>query len=414
MKRILFSWEMGVGLGHLAPLCSIADSYVAAGHHCCFAIPVPGSLVRLRPNWANVPNVRVDPFPGWFPVNPVETPLVGPSQGILDVLMVSGFENARVIEQHSQWWDALIRSFKPDLVVAEFAPGCTWMTRGSIPVVTIGNGYTVLPNCTPIPSLDFWKDAGIEGVPPSQACEFRMLSCINDSRRRYGFDQLENIASVFRGDWSFPCTFRSLDPYRSVRNEPVFAPWVQPVSGFECAISLDRWQASHSGPKGFVYYSIKNPLFRHMIEMVLRQSEFPCVIYAPEYSELRNTKMEQDCHLILDRPMDLNALSQFAFCIHPGGLGLSAASALARLPQLLTPISLESLATAHALSQQSAAIVGLPYQVETLAKPSHLIRIVRETIGLRMNLDLEFQNIAVGQADTMSMIRKTIDSIALP
>lgn len=406
MTKLLFCSEMGVGHGHVASLCAIADRYLESGAECTFAVAHPASIFRLRPEWQGHAKLSAIACPIWEPRNLSEMPQ-RPTQSFADVLEMAGFTDVAQVQLKAQAWAGFLAKLQPDVVVAEFAPGCTIAARDRFPVLTIGTGYSILPDRSPLPSIAFWSPSV---ASPNVELENRILDCINRARLACSLQAFQKLAAAFRGDCTYPCTFRSFDPYDSVRDEPVYLPLQLDVDREpEGALHSAR---SGSVQRGFVYYSVEHPIFRRALSLVLLQSAFPCAVYAPEYSDLFQQPEAFSGHEILTKPLDLKRLREFAFCMHPGGLGVAAAAAIARIPQLLTPVSLESLHTAYALYKQGAAIFRLPDQVDAMLLADDVLDLIEKTTALPMKLHPEFTLAPDAACATQAAIHNAIDRLA--
>lgn len=384
-RHILFATELGVGSGHLAPLCELADSLLQEGHRCRFVIPSEQALLRLRPEWGSHPRVTVREFSGWQPIIRHGSP-DSRTFSLADVLVAGELAQSEAVASKLSWLQTELAETQPDVVVAEFAPGITAVSRSRVPVVTLGTGYSLPPDMSPLPLLAFWE----RELPQSTvAKEARLLDTFNHVLLQFGLESIPNVASMLRSADNFVCTFACLDPYRKHRREPLFQPLTLPDP------SAARQDTAKL--RGFVYYSVKHPLFRSMLQALLTQTAFPLDVYSPPYErEARQTLQalseigRTSTHRILERPIPMGQLSGYRLCIHPGGLGVCTSAAVQNVPQLLTPISLESLLNARALYQLKAALPLLPEQILESDFVSKLQGYLQRTAEISVRLESEF------------------------
>lgn len=386
-RRILFATELGVGSGHLAPLCELADSLLQEGHHCRFVIPSEQGLLRIRPEWESHPQITVREFSGWQPIIRQSSP-DSRTFSLADVLVAGELAQSEAVASKLSWLQTELAETQPDVVVAEFAPGITAVSRARVPVVTLGTGYSLPPDMSPLPLLAFWE----RELPQSTvAKEMRLLDTLNHVLLEFGLESIPNVASMLRSADNFVCTFACLDPYRKHRQEPLYLPLTLPDP------SAARELQDTAKLRGFVYYSVKHPLFRSMLQALLTQTAFPLDVYSPPYErEARQTLQSisktgrTPIHRILERPIPMGQLSSYCMCIHPGGLGVCTSSAVQNVPQLLTPISLESLLNARALYQLKAAWPLLPEQILESDFVSKLQGYLQRTAEISVRLESEF------------------------
>jgi hypothetical protein len=393
MKRIAFCWELGSGSGHLTGLLEVADPFVDQGHACAFAVPDPAAILRHRPQWAERSNIQSWKSPNWD----LKAPSAIANQRthtFADVLEPFGFTNRKLVSERVMEWSHRLGEFRPDSVVTEFAPGALIASRDRFRCVVFGNGYYVLPNLERMPSMTAWDP----DVPESsREAEQNVISSIAFARGLLGLKSWERLCDAFRGDETFVCTFASLDPYRTVRNEITYVPFNIPIP--------KRLPIPQQPKRGFVYFSFPHAVVEKMLTMVLSQRDFPCVIYAPPYSRQLMPYRGTNGHEIIDEPMDLRQLPEFAFCIHHGGMGISSSLAIAGRPQFITPVNLEHAITANALCGQKAAIMCLPETVLAWQSPLPLVHAIQAVLSLPIQLEPEFNVEETIAAKTLAEIR---------
>ena len=377
-KRIAFCSELGSGSGHLTALLAAADVFVEQGSECAFIVPDLNAVLRLRPDWSLRSNVQAWNSPQWQVKNPEQANSTR-TYTFADVLISFGFGDALSVFNNISRWHALLDAFRPDVLVTEFAPGPAIAARGRIPCVTFGNGFYVLPNVAKLPSMTSWDP---EVPEESRRNESLILAEICEARRRLDLSSWDSLSEAFRGDATLPCTFATLDPYHRIRSELTHLPFNIPFPR--------RSKPSERSGRGFVYYSFPHPVFERVLSLALAQCKTPCWIYAPSYESQLRPYVGVNGHKILSEPMDLHRLSEFSFCMHHGGMGISSAGAIANVPQFITPVNLEHALTASSLCSQAAAIMALPETIMAWQSSSSWGQAVAACLALPMNLHPEF------------------------
>jgi hypothetical protein len=116
-----------------------------------------------------------------------------------------------------QAWDAILTTVDPDLIVADYAPAASMMARGRIPLIVVGNGYTVPPG-------DMKRFPLLHRVHPPRWSEDETLATVNRVLRSLDRPPLKQLPQMFSGDAQMVLTFPVLDPYDLQRSSPLAGP----------------------------------------------------------------------------------------------------------------------------------------------------------------------------------------------
>ena len=130
----------GDGFGHAARLAPIAAALAGHGLEARLALRSPeAARPILEPSGLTAiqaPLARI----------PARPDLVGlKTSSYADLLVRYSLDREPWLLAVTRAWDELLDDFRPDLVVADFAPALALAARGRVPVVHVGNGYTVPP-----------------------------------------------------------------------------------------------------------------------------------------------------------------------------------------------------------------------------------------------------------------------------
>ena len=184
-------WEMGAGLGHVAPLLAVARGLREHGHRPVLAlrdVVEPAFLLREDP-------IPVLQAPVWQPP-PGHRGRMPATATLADIFVVTGFGDRDRIHAIVAAWDGLIDLVRPKLVVAEFSPGLCLAARGRVPVVAIGNGFALPPS-------------EMETFPPLQpdvkplARQDDLLASVNRVQRERGAPPLPGLPALFDAEAQF-------------------------------------------------------------------------------------------------------------------------------------------------------------------------------------------------------------------
>jgi UDP:flavonoid glycosyltransferase YjiC (YdhE family) len=189
MGRILFAWEMGGNLGHIARDLPLAIACREAGHEVLHAAKDLTACTEAS---------RA------FGIDFVQAPLMqakptrtGPSGALnfADLLWQTGFSDARALDAVLLGWQGLFRAFKPDVVVYDFAPRALLAARlANIPVLLLGNGFETPPRVSPLPSFRPWQPTPDEVLV---AAETRVVARINAVLTAHGKPRIDQLWQLY-------------------------------------------------------------------------------------------------------------------------------------------------------------------------------------------------------------------------
>ncbi len=336
MARVLMGWELGAGLGHVANLLAMAESLRQHGHESVFAIInvlETAGIVRA----AGFPVLEA---PHWRPRPLGPGGRVPPTAGFADILAFRGFEGADKIRAITTVWDGLIDTINPALAVADYAPGLCLAAKGRLPLMAVGNGFTLPP-------------AELDRFPPLQprtkplVRQEDLLEAVNRVQRDRRQAELSRLPQIMEADGSFVTVLPMFDPYLSVRAEPVDGP----------IETLPEPLPAPPAPRVFAYMGVEVPGVKTFLRG-LAASGLPASVFlrgaTPEVLEkLAHPNIE-----FLDAPPPLTeALGNCSIAAHYGGLGTAVACLTAGRPQLMLPRQLERRLNARAVEKLGAGLV---------------------------------------------------------
>jgi hypothetical protein len=206
MKTVMFAWELGRGLGHLMNMRRIAQRLAPHGVRTMAVVDDPSSAGPL----GNAVDEIVG-APRWpLHSRPDAQRFALSSATLNDILSGAGLADGAAVDRLLGAWDELFRTARPDLVIADFAPLAALAARGRIPLVLIGNGYTLPPQEMPRFPL-------LHRQAPPMWDEERTLATVNSAVCRRGWTMLERLPQLFSGDACLVQSFPLLDPYDTQR-----------------------------------------------------------------------------------------------------------------------------------------------------------------------------------------------------
>jgi len=178
MARALFAWELGGDLGHARRTLHVARELQALGHQVAFAFldltPLGGEAPDSA-EWFQAPVIQAPPPPTTAPVNASE------------ILLNRGFGDAAAVVGGLRGWFGLFSLWKPDVLVADYAPGALLAARAvGLKRIAIGTGFSSPPVEDPMPPLRNW-------APPADAelnrADSRLVAGTAEAFKRLGANE---------------------------------------------------------------------------------------------------------------------------------------------------------------------------------------------------------------------------------
>ena len=333
-KTVLFAWELGRGLGHLMNMHRIALRL--APHDCrtILALPdvaaanaMPGAFdeITRAPEW---------PLHG----RPLAQHSALSSATLNDILSGAGLADSAAVESLLRSWDEIYKRTQPALVIADFSPLATLAAKGRIPLVLIGNGYT-------LPPPDMPRFPPLHRLSPPIWKEEETLVAVNEAARRRGLMMLDRLPQIFSGDAGFVQTFPLLDPYDTQRVEDLAGPVIDRVTASReaGATSIFAYLSRGYQPHPSIFEALK-PFARHLR---LHAPRLP--VPALEQLSRAGARIDEEAVPLAD------ILPSTRLLLHHGGSGAAAEALVAGVPQLVLSAQVEQDLNGEALQRAGIA-----------------------------------------------------------
>ncbi len=212
MATVLLASELGTGPSHCMTLLMVARRLREAGQRPLFALRDTISPTVVLHHEA----MPVLQAPVWRPGPAADDDQPHPS-GYADRLGLTGFDDPALIGAVIERWRTLLEHMGPALVVCHDAPGLMLAARGRMPVVVIGDGFSVPPaNIEAFPVL--WPDQAVLYDPDA------LLAHVNAALGEAGDAPLPRLPAVMEAEARFACVLPGLDPYDGQRTSPALGP----------------------------------------------------------------------------------------------------------------------------------------------------------------------------------------------
>jgi UDP:flavonoid glycosyltransferase YjiC (YdhE family) len=279
------------------------------------------------------------------PRSPREGMNVAVPASFADMLLGCGYADARELAALAGGWRSLFARWRPDLVVADYAP--TALLAAStlgIPRVMYGNGFFSPPRFSPLPP--FRID---EAVDPARvaASDAAARAAVNDVRRTLGHAPLARLADLFEVAEDFLCTFPELDHYG---DRPASGYW-GPRARFDQGLQVDWPEA----PRKRVFVYLKRGCVQlDAIIQWLVAADCTVIAFIPELEPERRARLASPRRIVAERPVRLDMLMRHCDLAISHGGEIAAGILLAGVPQLTFPTHYEQYLTALRIAQLGA------------------------------------------------------------
>lgn len=322
MKTVLFAWEQGGGLGHVANLERFAALLKHHDIRPVFVLKHPETARLLKTD------AEILQAPPWPVTAPDNSNSFRSTATMHDQLVSAGLADEHNLRSLLQSWDDLLKNIAPDLVVADSAPAASMMSRGRIPLIVVGNGYTAPPG-------EMKRFPLLHRVHPPRWSEEETLGTVNRVLRSLARAPLERLPQIFSGDTQIVLTYPVLDPYDLQRSGPLAGPIFDrpPIESRKDAETI------------FVYLS-RGVLSALPVDIVpaLLPLAGRLVISAPDMAREQSDDLLRRGAQISPQHLPLSEmLASARLVIHFGGGGLAAQALAAGVPQLVVATHIEQL-----------------------------------------------------------------------
>jgi UDP:flavonoid glycosyltransferase YjiC (YdhE family) len=331
LKTVLFAWELGAGAGHLMNLRRLAACLLPHGVRVIAGISNTAAAAALDGVFSEIHQV-----PSWPGTSLNKQERSAHSSATMnDILVGAGLANTVATTSMLEAWDKLLRTTRPDLVIAEYAPAAVLAAQCRVPLMLFGSGFTLPPE-------SMHRFPLLHRTAPPVFSEEETLAAVNAAKAAFKWPLLDRLPQIFSGDASFVGTFALLDPYRNERITPAIGP------------ILDRSPKPRkaSAETIFVYISRGETLHRDLVS-ALRPFANRVHIHAPMLSVGQCKELGARGATVAVEPVPLaDALADCCLVVHLGGIGVAAEALAAGVPQLILSTHIEQelngLALEHA------------------------------------------------------------------
>ncbi|CBJ34629.1 glycosyltransferase [Ralstonia solanacearum] len=368
MSRILFAWELGANLGHLARDLPVAQRLREQGHDVAFAV----KDVRVAEQILS---------PAGFPF--VQAPILTAGRlsrhtpaSYSEILIGAGYGDIAGVSARVNAWASLFALHGTRTLVVNHAPTALLAARATgLAAVLTCIGFELPPMVSPLPSIRAWEDIAPERLHRADAV---VLNTLNTILTRHGRSALKRVADLFSGVAAALTTFPELDHYGARKD----AVYVGPLSSINHTAAFPWPDAS--GKRVFAYLRPSVPGFEPLLSALADIDAWTiCVI--PGISRDTMQRFASPRLNILTRPVTLGTTLTEADLAVVYGTGTMTDALMAGIPQLMTPQVVEQMLAAQRIEAIGAGILWkAPRSRETA---SALLKAALCSTSLRQNAE---------------------------
>jgi Glycosyltransferase family 28 C-terminal domain len=354
--RIVFAWEVGSGLGHLIPIAALGERFIRLGFQVCAIVPAASQGRRLLgPLGIQVIENPAQPAPERpFPL----------SINYTANLLRNGYWHGPTVAGRINQWQECLNNIQPDIMICDHAPAALLASRGAdYPRVALGNGFTLPPRATPMPSLQPWfpiEDGQLTDI------DHIFLNTVNPVLRDRGISPLDRVDAMFDATERWLCIEPELDHY-PIRPDETYFGAIEPPAAL-----LPGKTESVDPAEVFLYMAAGNRFLVPILEW-LKQRQLKALVYITGDTASLMAKFPESSHLhYLQSLVDLKQISAQCRLIITHGGTLTASQVLRQGAKLLIcPQDLEKALLAKRLEDRKLAY-GLNWFAPTEPMASHL------------------------------------------
>lgn len=346
MKRVLYAWEMGAGLGHVAAFLPIASALREQGCEIVCAVRDTGTAAPLlstrRIPWLQAPFLS-------------ETPVSAPLQSYTDILLRHGFADADRLLGHVGAWLSIFELFRPQVLVADHSPAALLAAKiAGLPTMLFGTGFCCPPASAPMLTMRPWEKPDREALARSEETARRTMAQVASV---LGGPAPNSVGELVSAEETTVLGFPEVDHYpERARISPQARYWG--VIGDAGVGQRPQWPAA-PGRRLFVYvrpaYPHLNALFTALVELGQ-----PSIVYCPGLDPERQAALRQHAHLnVATAPLDLSIVfAEADAAVTNGSFSSSTGFLQAGKPVLVLPTQLEQFLFGWRVEQNQIGLLA--------------------------------------------------------
>jgi len=331
--RAMLAWEQGAGFGHIAFFNQIAPHLAARG-------------VELIGAWGPLRNIerahsaikQIIPAPFWAGNSGKWSDQLVDVERRIDsfanVLDAMGFGDERLLVNNQRAWTGILELLRPDVIVADYAPGVVLAAREMTPVLQRGSWYTI-----PAQRDGYFAPYDGEEFRDAEAQD-KLLATINAVLSKRGTATLARLGDLHPAETSFAIGFPEFDGHSAWRARPLyrqkFPRVLRPAQRGDCILAyIDASLLSNE------------VLCAALLRLPARVRLSATGVSAPIAEALSAHGL-----IIENEPFSVETIARDArLFLHHGGAGAAHLGAIAGVPQLILYADVEKRSHARSVEK---------------------------------------------------------------
>lgn len=336
--RVLFAWELGGNLGHLARDVPLARLCRNASHQVVMAVPDLRTAKQVLAD-EQIPLVQA---PGLRPASMKRRPSIN----YADMLLSEGHDDPLTLAGALAGWAGLIELMRPDCLLCDHAPTALLAARMTrVPALIVGSGFHIPPPHAVLPSFMPWQTISEARL---RSVEDDWLARVNPVIVRAGAEPLARLSDLFPPASVLLATFAELDPFGPRPG----CRYIGPVSALPIARETS-WMTT-AGVRVLAYLRPSVPRVEGVLEALEQlDAEVLCVMPGmpqPWQSRFRRLRC-------LEHPVQLGSAMQAADLVICYGSSTMAQALQVGRPVLVVPQVVEQYLSGLALERAGAGLM---------------------------------------------------------
>jgi hypothetical protein len=369
LANILFTWELGGNLGHLATIQPLMRLAAQQGHTLSVAL----KNLRYAQRVLGDMDFRCFQAPFRSVVKPRSATR---SLSYAHTLEDFCFSDSEELSSYIRAWQEIFAATQPDVVFYDFSPGALIASHGAnFGKLVLGNGF-MTPPTVPIEGV-FAPFATTPRDPTTlhnlRRHDQRLLQVLNDACQRCGLPRFDTLGDIYtQADHTLRLTLPEMDQFGARKGETYLG--IQPSFG----TAAPTWP--RAGEHKVFCYLQDFPGLGNLLQE-LSTSKLAVLVYGRDLPPaLLKQFGDFDNIAFTSEPVNLEAVARDArFVVHHASSGTAAQFFLLGIPQLCVPTQQEQLLLALQLDRAGVAVTA-PHNQRSFAREIHqLLREARFT-----------------------------------
>lgn len=358
MARVLMTWELGEGLGHLARLASVVPALSACGHELFVAL---SDLSQAETFFAGRP-VTLLQAPVWL--RRLKQPRL--TKTFADILHYKGYERPEELRALVRAWRGLFSQVQPDIILFDFAPTALLAARGlDIPRVIFSHSFAVPPPGQPPQDICPWVKGKDDLITFGES---RVLDTINAVTGDLGIEPLQYVSDVNEVEAILLTDYPELDCFERTGAE---TRYIGPIST-ESTFAAPTW-GTNSAPRVFAYLKPGRQHSEHTLQLLARLP-VNCVCYYPGRLPPGINALQSPHFVISEQPLNVKLALEHADLVVCNGTNMVCESLARGCPVLVVPTQLEQTLIGRKVEalevgwglQRQETLGGIDYKLRAL------------------------------------------------